>query len=146
MPSSEHTPLIHNRSAESAAERGLVGVARGAISPNRYKHQHQYRTTTKVNNVESDDVLQVKKIKQRKNVRSFRRKRQDFATWKGRSKSMIVYISNCNSVHVIIMSPHIINTYLSLSLSLNISYISLSKHIIYYLFLTFIIYCIINHC
>ena len=89
MSSSEHTPLIHNRSAESAAERGLVGVTR-AISPNRYKHQHQYRTTTKVNNIESSDVLQVKKIKQRKNVRSFRRKRQDFATWKGRSKSMIV--------------------------------------------------------
>ena len=88
MPSSEHTPLIHNRSAESAAEGGLVGVTR-AISP-RYKHQHQYRTTTKVNNIESGDVLQVKKIKQRKNVRSFRRKRQDFATWKGRSKSMIV--------------------------------------------------------
>ena len=81
--------MPNNRSAESAAERGLVlGVTR-AISPNRYKHQHQYRTT-KVNNIESGDVLQVKKIKQRKNVRSFRRKRQDFATWKGRSKSMIV--------------------------------------------------------
>lgn len=93
MPSSEHTPLVPNRSAESVAERGMVGVTR-AISPNRYKHQHQYRTATKVNNnIESSDVLQVKKIKQRKNVRSFRRKRQDFATWKGRSKLAVYEIS-----------------------------------------------------
>ena len=86
MPSSEHTPLMPKRSAESAAERGLVGVTR-AISPNKYKHQHRN------NNIESGDVLQVKKIKQRKNVRSFRRKRQDFATWKGRSKLAVYEIS-----------------------------------------------------
>jgi len=111
MPSSEHTPLIHNRSAESAAERGLVG--------NRYKHQHQYRTTTKVNNIiESDDVLQVKKIKQRKNVRSFRRKRQDFATWKGRSKSMIVIF--CKVYMLLLLCPPLISIHISLSL--NISY------------------------
>ena len=97
MPSSEQTPLMHNRSAESAAERGLVGV-RTVTSP-RYKHKHR----TKVNNVESGDVLQVKKIKQRKNVRSFRRKRQDFATWKGRSK-LAVYEISAYAYHIIHIS------------------------------------------
>ena len=120
MASSEETPLVNNRSAESA-ERGLVGVVRASSLPKaqattaatfRFTKGHLQTfnsNTTQLSknsprhrigvlnrggnggqekSKESGDVLAVtskqSKTRQRKNVGKYRRKHQDYATWKGR--------------------------------------------------------------
>ena len=101
----EQTPLISNRAVDSA-EVGLAvarpaspsgfGVNQGhTISrPSPTNKASSKRTGTGIvqrqrgKSIDSEDVLTITskqtKTRQRKNVGAFRRKRQDYATWRGR--------------------------------------------------------------
>ena len=96
---SEQTPLVNSRSAESA-ERGLVGVVRASSPPTAQAITQQSKNSPRhrigvlrgnggqEKSKESGDVLAVtskqSKTRQRKNVGKYRRKNQEYSTWKGR--------------------------------------------------------------
>lgn len=112
--SAEQTPLISNRAAENMESGLAVAVVRAASSPatataTSFNKDHLQNVGASRSNpnkvfpnrigqrnrgksigepIDSGDVLAVTskqtKTRQRKNVGAFRRKKQDYATWKGR--------------------------------------------------------------